>query len=315
MPWVRLDDRLAMSVKVRGLADPGVTGDRAKDQRNAALGHLMQLLTWVGGERTDGFVTADIVELFGTAASTARLLRARFDMQPLLHQRDKNGKPPSCPCLDGRAWRDDFEYLLHDYLDRNPSRAENDVDRAKKRELRSKPLKQAVRDRDWDICRYCGLSCSHSDRTSDAGLTFDHVDPEIADGINNLVVACRGCNRKKGKATPAQAGLVLRPAPKPMTVTGLVAAIDATLASAPDATPDTALGTDLSPEQQRAQPSTQTQVSPGRDGDGHGTTPPPSRLVGPPPPRFTGDPPNPYLREQRPPELHAGHPPQTEEAS
>lgn len=319
MSWVKLDDRLPMSLKIRGLSDVGVTGDRAKDQRNAALGHFIQLLAWVGGEGTDGFVTADAVEMYGTTASAARLLRAKFERSPLLHQLDENGKPPSCACLEGRTWKKDFGFLIHDYLDRNPSKSEYDVNAAKKRELRNKPLKEQVRLRDKDICRYCGQLCSHSDRSSDAGLTFDHVDPDIADGMNNLVVACRGCNRKKGRATPNQAGMFLRepPTTRPTTVTGLVTGPDAAPVTGPDATPDTAPGTSPSPDQRPTQASTQTQRSPGRDGDGHVTAPQalPSRQVGPPAPRFTGDPPNPYLKDRRPfPDLHAGHPPQPEES-
>jgi hypothetical protein len=247
-----------------------VTGDRAKDQRNAALGHFIQLLAWVGGEGTDGFVTTDAVEMYGTTASAARLLRAKFERSPLLHQLDENGKPPSCACLEGRTWKKDFDYLIHDYLDRNPSKSEGDVHKAKARELRNKPLKEAVRLRDRDICRYCGELCKHSDRSSDAGLTFDHVDPDIADGMNNLVVACRGCNRKKGRATPNQAGMFLRdlPTTRPTTVTGLVTGPDATPVTGPDATPDTDPGTGLSPD---TATDAALDADPEVSGDGTGT--------------------------------------------
>lgn len=317
MPWIRLDDRLAMSVKIRGLADPGATGDRAKDQRNAALGLLMQLLTWAGGERTDGFVTRDVVELFGTTAATARLLRARFDLQPLLHQLDEKGRPPKCPCLDGREWKKDFEYLIHDYLDRNPSRAENDVQRAKARELKNAALKESVRLRDADTCRYCGIFCKHSDRVSDHGLTFDHVDPEVAAGMDNLVVACRGCNNRKGKRTPGQADMVLRPAPTPRPTSGPKSdpGPDTGAGVGPGATPDPSRGTDPSPDQCPTQATVQLSISPGRDGAGSGTGRVVSLPLGPPPARFTGRPPSPYLKPTRDPELHAGHPPQTGEAT
>ncbi|MEV6879138.1 HNH endonuclease [Amycolatopsis sp. NPDC051128] len=337
MPWARLDDRLQMSVKIRGLADDGVTGDRKKDQINGALGHFIQLLTWVAGAGTDGFVTADVADLFGTAATTRRLLRARFGRQPLLHQLDEHGKPPKCPCLDGREWKPDFEFLIHDYLDRNPAKAEVDVKRAKDRELRNSALKAAVRLRDRDTCRYCGVFCPFSDRVSDDGLTYDHVDPEIAGGMGNLVIACRGCNRKKGKRTPFQAGMVLLDLPTtgPVTVaglvtgpvtgpvTGLVVTPGAATTPAPDGADVrehvTEPGTTLPADQRRDGSSSQVQRSPGRDGDGLVTgtgvpstvEPPPSVPIGPPPPRLTGRPGNPYLRESRPfPDLHAGHPPQ-----
>jgi 5-methylcytosine-specific restriction endonuclease McrA len=310
MPWLRIDDRLAMSVKVRGLVDDGVTGERAKDQRNATLGHWLQILTWVAGERTDGYVTTDVVREYGTRATTARLLRARFDRAPLLHQRGADGSPPPCPCLDGRVWPADFAYAIHDYLDRNPSRAENDVHRAKKRELRDAKLKRAVRDRDHDRCRYCGKTCKPSDRVSDDGLTFDHVDPEVANGMDNLVVACRGCNNRKGRRTPGQADMHLidlqPPATGPVTVAGPVAG------------PVSAPGTGLLPEQRQAPGRGQIPTSPGRDGDGFGTAQPsgstgpasrPPGQIGPPATARGTRSTSPYLRTQRPaPEDHAGHP-------
>ncbi|PZG07178.1 hypothetical protein C1I95_31385, partial [Micromonospora craterilacus] len=210
MPWGRIDDRLAMSVKVRGLADPGATGLRAKRQRAEALGVWVQVLSWVSGERSDGFLTLDILDLFGWEEANERLFRARYGRAPLLHRRADGEQ---CECMSGRVWVDDFDFLIHDYLDRNPSRSENDVHKAKAKELKNGALKAAVRARDRDICRYCGRTCQHSDRVSDAGLTFDHVDPEVADGMSNLVVACRGCNRRKSKRTPEAAGMVLLPAP------------------------------------------------------------------------------------------------------
>jgi hypothetical protein len=123
VPWGRIDDRLAMSVKIRGLADPGATGDRALAQRCEALGLWTQILSWVSGERSDGFVTEDIVRLFGRREAVDRLLRASFGRAALLHRRED---AEACECFEGRAWADGWDYLIHDYLDRNPSRVEKD---------------------------------------------------------------------------------------------------------------------------------------------------------------------------------------------
>ena len=220
MPWVKIDDKLPMSVKVRGLADAGSRGDKATAQRNEALGHWTQLLAWVGAERTDGFLTADIATMYGTPASLRRLLRGVFGRSALLHSRGD-----SCACLEGRKWPDDADYALHDYLDRNPSRAENDVARAQKRELRDPVLRDVVRRRDADMCRYCGKTVRWADRRSGDGGVLDHVRPDVAAGADNLVVACRACNTRKGKRTPEQAGMRLRglparpgePGPEPVT--------------------------------------------------------------------------------------------------
>ncbi|SCL15089.1 HNH endonuclease [Micromonospora inyonensis] len=336
MPWGRIDDRLAMSVKVRGLADPGATGLRAKKQRAEALGVWTQLLSWVSGERSDGFLTADILDLFGWDEANERLMRARYGRAPLLHRRDDGER---CECMNGRTWVDDWDYLIHDYLDRNPSRSENDVHKAKAKELKNSALKAAVRARDRDVCRYCGNFCPFSDRVSDAGLTYDHVDPEIADGLSNLVVACRGCNRRKSKRTPEAAGMVLRPAPgEQPPASGPTSDLSPDLG--PDSGPDPGphSGPDPGPPPTEtpatsgnsapvclptsAVTSVPTQVasSPGTGRGGSGTAPslgpprpgpPTAHRIGPPTtPRgpLHG---SPYLRTSRPlPEHHAGHPPQ-----
>jgi 5-methylcytosine-specific restriction endonuclease McrA len=284
--WLRIDDRLPMSVKMQGLYDPGATGSRRIEQRNATIGHWLLVMAWVAGERTDGYVTRDVVEQYGTPASTARLTRAQYGLAPLLHTLDADGRPPRCKCLDGRTWPPGYAYAMHDYLDRNPSRGENDVYKAKKRELRDAKLKRAVRDRDWDMCRYCGRDCAPSDRISDAGLTFDHVDPEIANGVDNLVVACRGCNNRKQRRTPQQADMTLLPSPNTPPVTG----------------PETVVGPDLGPDQKPSQ----VQSCPGRDGTGAAvglalSVGPPDTLRGP----LSA---SPYTR----PALHAGIPSQRE---
>jgi hypothetical protein len=151
----------------------------------------------------------------------------------LLHNR---GDGESCECMAGREWVADFEYLIHDYLDRNPSRAENDVHKAKAKELKDSKLKQVVAARDRNTCRYCGITCNPADRKSDAGRTFDHVDPEVADGMSNLVVACRGCNNRKRRRTPEAAGMVLMPG---------IEEPGSAIRSAPESRSD--LGSDLSP--------------------------------------------------------------------
>lgn len=57
--------------------------------------------------------------------------------------------------------------------------------------------------RDGGACRYCG---------SLDNPTFDHVAPRCQGGgdeAENLVVACRSCNSRKGGRTPEQAGMAL----------------------------------------------------------------------------------------------------------
>jgi len=64
--------------------------------------------------------------------------------------------------------------------------------------------------RDGQQCRYCRLDVA-------GRLTLDHVQPRALGGtdtVENLVVACRKCNLRKGKRTPEQANMVLLPVPE-----------------------------------------------------------------------------------------------------
>ena len=68
----------------------------------------------------------------------------------------------------------------------------------------SKVFYASVYARDGSACRYCG---------SVDLLSVDHVVPRCqggADDEDNLVVACRACNSRKGGRTPQQAGMVLQ---------------------------------------------------------------------------------------------------------
>lgn len=68
----------------------------------------------------------------------------------------------------------------------------------------SKVAYAQVRQRDGGSCRYCG---------SKENLSIDHIVPRCQGGGDepeNLVVACRSCNSRKGGRTPKQAGMVLQ---------------------------------------------------------------------------------------------------------
>lgn len=90
-----------------------------------------------------------------------------------------------------------------------------------------KAAKRFVRERDGNVCRYCGCPISSfHDTVSERGGTLDHKNPMLLDvddnfaranHPDNLVVACRTCNGRKGNRTPeewaAEGGYDLRPAP------------------------------------------------------------------------------------------------------
>lgn len=65
--------------------------------------------------------------------------------------------------------------------------------------------------RDGFTCQYCGA------QPGGAELSIDHVMPRSKGGRSswsNCVLACTGCNRRKGNRTPAEARMKLQTEPK-----------------------------------------------------------------------------------------------------
>lgn len=199
MSWLRLDDGFDNDPAIVGIARTRVEADRF-------LGIIAALMLYCARHRTDGFVPALIVREHLRSTRLLQLLTDPPTGPGLLH-------PPGadCECLGGRMWPATGDFYVHHYLQFNPTRDEYDLASAKRAELRDRELHTAIRRRDHDHCRYCNVATSHADRRSSRGLVFDHVDPAIAAGAANLVVACRQCNSVKGNRTPAAAGMTLLP--------------------------------------------------------------------------------------------------------
>ncbi|SFE55287.1 hypothetical protein SAMN04487819_11694 [Actinopolyspora alba] len=197
MPWLRLDDV--------GYDDPQV-----RAVGNAAYGALTRLRQYASAQRTDGWIPASKAKEIASRAELRALTTVRVgDGPPMLHSPGDD-----CECLESVTWTaEQGGYWAHGHLDRNPSRSENDVHKAKQRELKDKELRHAVKSRDGDRCRYCSRIVKWADRKSASGGVLDHVDPTVAGGAENLVVACRGCNSHKRDCTPAAAGMDLLPPP------------------------------------------------------------------------------------------------------
>lgn len=107
---------------------------------------------------------------------------------------------------------------VHDFDDWNPEPRVGPLDANGGRRqalFRDADLRALIRERDQDLCRYCGVEVKWNDRRGPYGGTYDHVEPDGPNADWNLVVACRGCNSSKGSRTPDQAGIQLRPEPKP----------------------------------------------------------------------------------------------------
>jgi 5-methylcytosine-specific restriction endonuclease McrA len=136
-----------------------------------------------------------------------------LDRPPMVHRQGDE-----CECL-GDTWVEGYQYRIHRFLRRNPSKAEYDRNQAQKADLRDPRLRAAVYARDGGCCRYCrsGPLTSKANRARDRRkvLTFDHPDPDASAGPDgtNLVVACDRCNTYKGRRTPYEADMVLLPRP------------------------------------------------------------------------------------------------------
>src|SRR5690606_8137680 len=72
--------------------------------------------------------------------------------------------------------------------------------RARRRELHSPKcshLREQIKRRDRNLCRYCGTRVNWAARNADDAATYDHVDPDGENTLSNVVVACRRCNGRK----------------------------------------------------------------------------------------------------------------------
>lgn len=177
MTWFRVDDTFAFHPKVMAAG-------------NAAAGLWVRSGSWASQQLTDGAVTTGVARSIGTAAEAKRL-------------------------TDIGLWLDapGGGYQFHQWSPTNPTREEVVADRASnaRRQALSRDveLRDQIRMRDNDRCRYCGQLVDFKDRRGRSGGTYDHIDPDGPNTLFNLVVACRGCNSSKGHRTPEQARMTL----------------------------------------------------------------------------------------------------------
>lgn len=186
MTWFKVDDSFYRHRKVRKLGRDKV----------AAVGLWTLCGDWSADNLSDGFVPWEIVEDWDpTRAAAARL-------------------------VDVGLWEDATEddedgVRFHDWADHQPTRtqvlAERQYNARKAALYRDPELLALVRKRDRDRCRYCGMKVNWKDRRSAAGATYDHVEADGRNTPENLVVACRSCNSRKGGRPLAEIGMLLLP--------------------------------------------------------------------------------------------------------
>lgn len=107
-------------------------------------------------------------------------------------------------------------WAFHNWTDFNPPRATLDKEAAiekERKKIQNDPdLKAAVRLRDQDLCRYCGLQVNFAARTGHLAGRYDHVIPVTKGGrttITNVVVCCDYDNRRKYNKTLDEATMTL----------------------------------------------------------------------------------------------------------
>lgn len=108
MPWFKIDDGFHCHPKVFAAGTP-------------AIGLYVRCGSWAAQQATDGVVPKQIAKMYGTP----RMIKALVDAG-LWHQRGHDCE--SCPQLDANS------YLIHQYLERNPSRVDVELARKAKSE-------------------------------------------------------------------------------------------------------------------------------------------------------------------------------------
>lgn len=168
-------------------------------------------------------------------------------------------RKPLKACLDaGLLEKVAGGYLVHDFLDHNPSKAavneKQEWWNQKKALHRDRDLIAAIRGRDEDQCRYCGVPVNWKDKRGPVGGTYDHVIPRGPNSLENVVVACRDCNGQKSDRTPEESQMPLLPIPTPIQLPAKSGASSGQNGTSPESNSPHAHGPlSYSVEQQRAQ--------------------------------------------------------------
>jgi 5-methylcytosine-specific restriction endonuclease McrA len=205
--WFKVDDGWARHSKTR-LA--------GKDGR--AL--WMTAGVEVAAARTDGIIAAHLVRDYAFLADVqARKATALLVASGLWH--DETTLLGCRDCADVVGALHPGGFYFHDWTEWQPTRSETAIPTERLRWKRRKALQrdrllcERIIERDRNQCRYCRVRVNWQDRRGQAGGTYDHVDPDGENTLENVVVACRKCNARKRDRTPAEAGMELLAPPDP----------------------------------------------------------------------------------------------------
>lgn len=197
MPWLKVSDTAANNPRVLApLTDSGGDGLDPYDRVNLLFGLVVRCATLSAGYLTD-YIVSD--------ATVAQLGGARW-----LDHATAAERAGYWSRVDG-GWliAEDPTNLLH------IRRAEEiEWERQRKKDTSTPSLVVPVRLRDGDGCRYCGRIVTWGDQRGGRGGTYDHRTPGVsAASPEDLRVACRSCNARRGNDPDADQHIPPLPVP------------------------------------------------------------------------------------------------------
>lgn len=211
MSWFRIDDKLLDHPK--WVAIKAAAQARAKSRADARVLAKNAALAWCGagiwgaGNNCDGAIPEVAAD---SIAPRVFLTEDEFhDAAELLVDAGLWKRLPKK--RGGPGWE---VHDWHDYqLSKQQVQQRQDRDARRKalyRTVEGRLVVEQVKRRDGDHCRYCWCEVKWEDRRSAKRGTIDHVDPDGPNSVDNCVVACGSCNRRKSDRTPEEAEMQLR---------------------------------------------------------------------------------------------------------
>jgi hypothetical protein len=189
--WFKVDDKLHDHPKVQRLLE-----DTDETLALAAMGLWVLAGSWSGDQMADGRITPYVMRRWHSDWPKFAALLVVAGLWELVE-------------VDEREM-----HLFHDWSVYNDTKekilADREAERMRVALMRDVKLVTAIKKRDQDRCRYCGCQVRWGNQRGNAGATYDHVIPVIKGGKNtldNVVIACRGCNSRKKHLTLREAGM------------------------------------------------------------------------------------------------------------
>lgn len=168
------------------------------------------MLLYSSRELTDGVISEAVLPMVGTNAGVYphRVMAAANQLARVKLTKKRTKR-------QGAGWH------IPSFLKYNPSKeqvtrrkASGDALQWLQKTKAGNKVRDYIRDRDANRCRYCYTELNYNDHTSTLGGTYDHVHPLDEERKRDpewIVCACKFHNGMKQDRSPEEAGLVLLP--------------------------------------------------------------------------------------------------------